>query len=105
MSALRRSQILLPLRVNDGEPVPDELIGQSLLELRRQFHAVSSETQVIRGYWEHEGQLYRDDMMRVYVDVLNEDEARLFFAGWKEQLKVRFRQLEIYVTIHPLERM
>ena len=105
MNNLRRYEILLPLLFNDGAPVPDELSGQSLLELRQQFRAVSSETQIIRGYWEHEGQLYRDDLMRIFVDVHDDAEARRFFARWKEQLKVRFRQLEIYVTIHPLEQL
>ena len=30
----RRFEILLPLRFNDGRPVPDELIADTLLELR-----------------------------------------------------------------------
>jgi hypothetical protein len=50
-SSYRRYEILLPLRFNDGQPVPDELIADTLLELRQQFGAVSSETQIIRGYW------------------------------------------------------
>src|SRR6266853_123783 len=51
---LRRFELLLPLRFNDGQPVPDDLIADTLLELRQQFGAVSSETQVIRGIWEHQ---------------------------------------------------
>ena len=34
MSAMRRYEILLPLRFNDGEPVPDELIRRSRLTAR-----------------------------------------------------------------------
>jgi hypothetical protein len=45
----RRFEILLPLRFNDGQSVPDELIADTLLELREQFGAVSCETQTIRG--------------------------------------------------------
>ncbi len=45
----RRFEILLPLRFNDGSPVPDALIAQTLVELRRRFGAVSSETQKIEG--------------------------------------------------------
>jgi hypothetical protein len=45
MSSLqRRFEILLPQRFNDGSPVPDELIGQTIMDLRKQFGAVSSET-------------------------------------------------------------
>ena len=34
MSALRRYEILLPLRFNDGEPVPEDLIRRSRLAAR-----------------------------------------------------------------------
>ena len=37
--------------------------------MRQQFGAVSSETQVIRGIWEHQGQSYCDGLVRVLVDV------------------------------------
>ena len=69
--SLRRFEILLPLRFNDGQHVPDDLVADTLLELERQFGAVSSETQTIRGLW-HEGESYRDDLMRVFVDVADE---------------------------------
>ena len=46
----RRFEILLPLRFNDGSPVPDALIAETLVELRRRFGAVSSETQKIEGW-------------------------------------------------------
>jgi hypothetical protein len=40
----RRFELLLPLRSNDGEPIPDEIIGATLRELREQFGAVSCES-------------------------------------------------------------
>ncbi|HZY84277.1 MAG TPA: hypothetical protein VFE78_05575, partial [Gemmataceae bacterium] len=45
--------ILLPLRFNDGQPVPDGLIADTWLELEQRFGAVSSETQTIPGLWRH----------------------------------------------------
>jgi hypothetical protein len=75
----RRFEILLPTRFNDGQPVPDEPLADTLLELRQQFGAVSSETQIIRGLWEHQGQSYRDDLVRVFVDVPDVPESRQFF--------------------------
>ena len=103
MSASRRYEILLPLRFNDGQPVPDELVGEALLEIRQRFGAVSSETQVIRGHWQHQGEVYRDDLVRVFVDVADTAESREFFVSFKEQLKVRFRQIDIWMTTHPIE--
>ena len=45
----RRFEILLPLRFNDGRPIPGELVADTLLELRQRFGAVSAETQTIQG--------------------------------------------------------
>ena len=39
----RRFEILLPLQFNDGKPVPSDLIADTLIQLRNQFDAVSSE--------------------------------------------------------------
>jgi hypothetical protein len=57
----RRFEILLPLLFNDGKPVPDGLIADTLAELEQRFGSVSSETQTIHGRWHHEGRAYRDD--------------------------------------------
>jgi hypothetical protein len=102
-SLLRRYEILLPLRFNDGETVPDELFGLTIQELRAQFGSISSETQVIRGLWEHQGELSRDELVRVFLDVPDTPENRDFFVKYKEELKARFRQLEIWMTTYPIE--
>lgn len=102
-TTLRRYEFLLPLRFNDGQPVPDTLVADSLLELEDRFGAVSSETQVIRGFWKHEGQRYRDELVRIFVDVPDNPETREFFAAYKEQLKSRFRQIDIWMTTYPIE--
>ncbi|HZL34750.1 MAG TPA: hypothetical protein VFC78_05520 [Tepidisphaeraceae bacterium] len=81
----------------------DELIGDVLLELRTQFGAVSSERQPIQGVWQHEGQVYRDELMRVWVDAPDNSASRQFFVGFKETLKLRFKQLDIWMTTYPLE--
>lgn len=100
---LRRFEILLPLRFNDGSAVPDELIADALLELEDRFGAVSSETQTIRGRWRHEGQSYRDDLVRVFVDVADDPENREFFVEFKQRLKARFHQLDMWVSTYLIE--
>jgi hypothetical protein len=99
----RRYEMLLPLRFNDRRPIPDELIVDTLLELEEQFGAVSCESQRTRGYWRHESELFRDELIRVYVDVPDLTEHREFFARFKEQLKARFQQIEIWMTTYPLD--
>jgi hypothetical protein len=75
--------MLIPLLFNDGRPVPESLITDTLIELEQKFGAVSSETQTIRGRWHHEGLVYRDDLTRVFMEVPDEPEARQFFAEYK----------------------
>jgi hypothetical protein len=101
--ALRRFEVLLPLRFNDGQPVPDECVADTLIELEQQFGAVSCETQTIRGLWHFESQSFRDDLVRVFVDVADDSESRQFFIEFKERLKVRFQQLDIWLATYPIE--
>ena len=101
--SLRRYEILLPLRFNDGQPVPDDFVAETLLELEQRFGAVSSETQTIPGLWRHQGESYRDDLIRVFVDVADEAEHRRFFLELKERLKARFQQIDIWMTTYPIE--
>ena len=101
--SFRRFKILLPRRFNDGQPVPDELIADALLELEGRFGAVSCETQTIRGLWRHEDELFRDDLIRAFVDAPDVPESRQFFLEFKERLKETFRQIDIWVTTYPIE--
>src|SRR5688500_5186914 len=94
----RRFELLLPRRFNDGTPVPNDLIVDTLLELRSRFGAVSCETQVIRGVWQHQSQVFRDDLVRVYVDVPDLPETLEFFREYKERLKTRFQQIDIWMV-------
>ncbi|MGO9203884.1 MAG: hypothetical protein ACLQM8_25470 [Limisphaerales bacterium] len=103
MSNSRRYEILLPLKFNDGQPVPQALIGDTLVELRRRFGAVSWETQIIHGIWQHQETEFRDELVRVFVDVTDRPENRQFFSDLKGQLKVRFRQVDIWMTTYPID--
>lgn len=102
-SSFRRYEILLPRQFNDGQPVPDDLMADTVLDLRKQFGAVSAETQIIRGLWTLQGQSYRDELSRVFVDVPDTAETQQFFREFKERLKERFRQIDIWMTSHPID--
>jgi hypothetical protein len=68
-SRWRRFEVLLPLRFNDGRDVPAEWIADAVLEIVDHFGAASYETQKVEGHWRHSGILYRDDLVRIVVDV------------------------------------
>lgn len=97
---VRRFEVLLPLRFNDGTPVPDAAVADMLLEFEERFGAISCETQTIRGRWRAEGQSYRDGLIRVFVDA---PESREYFSADKERLKARFQQLDIWMTTYLIE--
>ena len=103
MSNSRRYEILLPLKFNDGQPVPWTLIGDTPVELRRRFGAVTWETQIIHGIWQHQEAEFHDELVRVFADVPDRPENRRFFSDFKEQLKSRFRQHDIWMTTYPVE--
>ena len=100
---MRRYEILLPLRFNDGSAVPDDLVGDVIVSIRDRFGAASFETQTIRGVWQHEGQVYKDDLVRLFADVPDTPANRTWFVELKERLKRDFRQLDIWMVTHPIE--
>jgi hypothetical protein len=83
--------------------VPDELIADTILELRQRFGAVSCESQTIHGIWTHESDVYRDELIRVFVDAPDTIASKDFFREFKESLKHRFAQLDIWMTTYPIE--
>ena len=100
MSSLRRYEILVPLLFNDGSPVPEALLAQTFAELRVRFGAASWETQLVHGSWEHEAATFRDNLTRFFVDVPDLPEHRAFFKDFKQTLKQRFRQVDVWITSH-----
>jgi len=103
--SLRRFEILLPRRFNDQRPIPEEWVVETLLELERQFGAVSCESQIIHGYWHDGGKSYRDDLVRLFVDVADTTENLEFFQQYKEHLKTRYEQVEIWLTTFLVEAL
>jgi hypothetical protein len=90
-SKLRRFEVLLPVRFNDGREVPEEWIGEAINEAVNQFGAASFENQAVEGRWRNEGQLFRDALTRLVVDVpdtmKNRKWMKKFKGRWKERLE------------------
>jgi len=103
MSAYCRFELLLPLQFNDGTAVPPALLAGTILEIERHFGAASWESQVIEGIWHQGGIEFRDQLNRIFVDTRDTPESRRFFTELKQRLKSRFQQLDIWLTVHPVE--
>jgi hypothetical protein len=102
-SRWRRFEVLLPLRFNDGQDVPGEWIAEAVLEIVDHFGAASYETQKVEGHWRHSGILYRDDLVRVVVDVPDSARNRQWMREFKDRWKVRLEQLELWLVSYRIE--
>lgn len=99
----RRFEVLLPLRFNDGRDVPPEWLAEAVLEVVDRFGAASYETQKVEGHWRHGGVLYRDDLVRVVVDIPDSTENRGWIKEFKERWRGRLEQLELWVVSYPID--
>jgi hypothetical protein len=95
--------VLLPLRFNDGRDVPGEWIAEAVLEIVEHFGAASYETQKVEGHWRHSGILYRDDLIRIVVDVPDSPRNRQWMKQFKDRWKVRLEQLELWMVSYRIE--
>lgn len=99
----RRFEVLLPLQFNDGREIPPEWLAVAVLEIVDSFGAASYETQQVEGHWRHEDILYRDNLVRLVVDVpdiaANRDWMRDFKARWRTRLE----QLELWLVSYCIE--
>jgi hypothetical protein len=102
-STWRRFEVLLPLRFNDGRDIPAEWIADAVLEVVDHFGAASYETQKVEGHWRHGGILYRDDLVRVVVDVPDNAKNRQWMKQFKDRWKVRLEQMELWMVSYRIE--
>ena len=97
----RRYEILLPLTYNDGQPVAGEAVEETREELILRFGAATLSPNTFRGTWLQSGVRYEDESLCLFVDVEDTTENRQFFVEFKERLKVRFQQLDIWSRLTP----
>jgi hypothetical protein len=102
-SKWRRFEVLLPLQFNDGREVPSEWLAEALLEVVSHFGAASYETQKVEGHWRHSGVVYRDDLVRVVVDVPDLPKNRKWMKGLKARWKTRLEQLELWMVSYSIQ--
>lgn len=102
-SRWRRFEVLLPLQYNDGREVPPEWLSEAVLEIVDRFGAASYETQKVEGHWRHGGILYRDNLVRVIVDVPDSATNREWMKEFKGRWTVRLEQLALWLVSYRIE--
>ena len=99
----RRFEVLLPLQFNDGREVPAQWLAEAVLEVVDRFGAASYETQKVEGHWRHGGVVYRDNLVRIVVEVPDSNENRDWIKEFKRRWKVKLEQLELWVVSYRIE--
>jgi hypothetical protein len=100
--SFRRYEITLPTRYNDGSPVEPEKYLITRRDLAGRFGALTFLPQPIHGEWTHQEMRYEDVNIRIIVDVEDTPQNSEFFANFKQVLKQRFRQLEIWIVSYEI---
>src|SRR5579872_1308879 len=94
----RRFEVLLPVQFNDGRDVPPEWLADAVLEIVERFGAASYETQPIEGHWRHGNVLYRDNLVRLVIDVPDTPANRKWMKAFKLRWMARLQQLELWMV-------
>lgn len=99
----RRFEVLLPLAFNDGRAVPPERLADAVFEVVDHFGAASYETQGVERHWRHGGVLYRDDLVKIVVDVPDTAANRKWMRQFKAKWKLALDQLELWLVSYRIE--
>jgi hypothetical protein len=102
-SKWRRFEVLLPLQFNDGRDVPGDWLAEAVLEIVDYFGAASYETQKVEGHWRHAGVLYRDNLVKVVVDMPASVRNRRWMKQFKRRWKARLEQMDLWMISYPIE--
>jgi len=102
-SRWRRFEVLLPLQFNDGRDVPTEWLAEAVLEVVDHFGAASYETQKLEGHWRQGGVVYRDNLVRLVVDVTDSPDSREWMKQFKHRWQTRLEQHELWMVSHLIE--
>ena len=98
-----RFELLLPLYYNDGRSIEQEKFLQTDEELVAQFGATSTDAVLVSGRWMYQSTLYEDKLIRMRVDGEDLPAHWEFFRAYKEVLKQRFEQEDIWSTAYRID--
>ena len=102
---MRKYEIYLPLKYNDGEPIESAKIVGVWDELADAFGGVtvSSLSAPYQGRWKYGGVEYFDDIIKIEIIATNDRAARRFFKEFKESLKESLRQVDNLITTQGIQ--
>ena len=102
---MKKYEIYLPLKYNDGQEIEPEKFKQIRQQLVAVFGAitVTSLNAPFEGTWRYGGVEFVDDIIRFEIITEQDFRANIFFKSFKKQLKRTLRQFDILITVQEIE--
>ena len=97
---MKKYEIYLPLKYNDGREIEAEKIKQIREELIAVFGAitVSSQSAPYQGTWKYGGVDFIDDIIKIEIIAVDDRKSERFFKRFKQRLKRLLKQIDILIT-------
>jgi hypothetical protein len=97
---MKKYEIYLPLKYNDGTEIEAEKIKQIREELIAVFGAltVSSQSAPYQGSWKYGGVDFIDDIIKIEIIAAADRKTERFVKEFKERLKRLLKQIDILIT-------
>ena len=97
-------QILLPVYDNEGRRFPASMYGEVRTELTERFGGLTAYSRApAEGLWQEESGTTRDDI--VVYEVMTEPLDRSWWSSFRARLAERFRQEDLVVRSHRVDRL
>ena len=102
---MRKYEIYLPLKYNDGKEIEAEKIKRIREELIDAFGGitVSSPSSPYQGTWKYGGVEYIDDIIKIEIIASGDKVTKKFLEDFKERLKESLQQVDILITTHGIQ--
>jgi len=102
---MKKYEIYLPLKYNDGTEVEPEKLKQIRERLVAVFGAitVSPLTAPFQGTWRYGGVEFVDEIIRFEIITEQDFQSNVFFKNFKKKLKRTLRQFDILITVQNIE--
>lgn len=102
---MRKYEIYLPLKYNDGKAIESEKIVRVWDELADVFGGitVSPLSAPYQGRWKYGGVEYIDEIIKIEIVAVNDRAAKKFLKAFKERLKESLQQIDILITTHGIQ--
>jgi hypothetical protein len=102
---VKEYELYVPLRFNDGTPVPDEIIDRLGERLLERFGGCTFTPQPQQGLWKMGDVAFRDEVVIFRVLTSQVRPARRFFRDLKRELMDELRQEAILIVERNVETL